>query len=168
MAFDAAVRLGVYDEHLKWAILRIKNASQEGLAETLGEMLGSTHQTRLISFKPDLIVPIPLHWRKRLGRGYNQSQALARGLGFLLGISPSPSCLKRLRHTPEQHLTTSTTARKKNVQGAFFASARVAGRRVLLVDDVMTTGATAHEAARALKKQGATEVFLAIIARTRG
>ena len=116
-----------------------------------------------------MLVPVPLHWRRRWLRGYNQSEALAHGLAARLRL-PCGSCgLRRIRATPMQ--TSQTLAgRRDNVRGAFAAApnVRTAGKTVLLVDDVMTTGATASEAARALKAAGARRVVVAVLTRAHG
>jgi ComF family protein len=164
-AFDAAVRLGVYDGALEQAVLRIKSAFHEGLAERLGHRLAETQHPRFSAMSLHAIVPVPLHWRKRLRRGYNQSAALAFGLGQRLGVPVRSRWLSRTKPTPEQRSMASAAARRANVQGAFRARDRLDNLCILLVDDVMTTGATASEAARALKKAGAARVGVAVLAR---
>jgi ComF family protein len=113
-----------------------------------------------------LVVPVPLHWRRRWGRGHNQAEALGREIARGLGVPFDPWVLQRVRHTPQQ-LQPSASARRENVKGAFRArsGATVARQTVLLVDDVMTTGSTAGEAARTLRGAGAARVIVAILAR---
>lgn len=114
---------------------------------------------------PDLIVPIPLHPRRRFRRGYNQSELLARPLAEAVGVAYSATALRRTRHTPPQ-VGLGPEARAANVQGAFDAApAQVAGRSVLLVDDVLTTGATMSAAAGALLAAGAASVSAYCLAR---
>jgi len=114
---------------------------------------------------PELIVPIPLHPRRRFRRGYNQSELLARPLAEGVGVPFSAGALRRTRHTPPQ-VGLGPEARAANVQGAFEAApAQVAGRAVLLVDDVLTTGATMSAAAEALLAAGATSVSAYCLAR---
>jgi ComF family protein len=164
-AFDAAIRLGPYDS-VGGAVLKLKHHDGEGLAELLGKLWVGRDEQRFRSFGVDVVVPVPLHWFRRWRRGYNQSAALARALAVHLQIPCFPSWLRRLRNTPVQ--TTQTPAgRRENVRGAFRARrrARLNGKSVLLVDDVMTTGATANEAARALRAAGATRVTVAVLAR---
>jgi ComF family protein len=167
-AFDAAVRLGLYAEALQKAVLLIKHASREGLAELLGERWAERRREQLLALGIDVVIPVPLHWWRRLRRGYNQSASVAYGLAKRLGL-PCRKWLKRTRSTASQKELTAAE-RRANVLGAFRAgsSAQLKGRHVLLVDDVMTTGATVSEAARALKLGGAAQVTAAVLARADG
>jgi ComF family protein len=162
------LRLGAYDGVLQQAVLRIKHASQECLAERLAWRWAEFRRADFEQLGCHAIVPVPLHWRKRLWRGYNQSQALARGLSDRLGVPCRSRWLWRTRATSEQRMQANAGERRVNVAGAFWARGRLGGLHVLLVDDVMTTGHTASEAARALKKAGAKCVSVAILARTPG
>jgi len=110
----------------------------------------------------DAAVPVPLYWRRRLQRGFNQAELLARGLARRTGI-PVVKALGRLRPTPTQ-AGLSNSARRQNVSRAF-RSRSVQGKRILLIDDVMTTGATASSCALALKQAGAKRVALLTVAR---
>jgi len=144
----------------------MKSASGEGLAESIGRVFGEVALTRLRDAGVEVVVPVPLHWRRWWARGYNQSEAVARELAKSLGVAFAPRALKRVRHTPRQVQSTAS-ARAENVKGAFRARVRasLAGRSVLLVDDVMTTGSTAGEAARVLRADGASRVVVAVLAR---
>jgi ComF family protein len=114
---------------------------------------------------PDLIVPVPLHPRRLAWRGFNQSLELARILAKNLHRPVSPQALTRIRDTtPQSQLP--GTKRLENIQGAFVGNAAIlAGRRVLLIDDVMTTGATIETAVKALRRAGAAHVDVAVVAR---
>ena len=114
---------------------------------------------------PDLLVPTPLHPRRLAWRGFNQSLELARLLGREIGTPVASQALARLRDTvPQSSLP--GRERRTNLTGAFAADpAQVAGRRVLLIDDVMTTGATVETAAQALRRAGAVRVDVAVAAR---
>lgn len=164
--FDAAVRLGPYDGRLRDAILRMKSGGGEGLAEQMGWVFGEARRDVLVTRGLGVVIPVPLHWVRRLSRGYNQAEALGRELASRLGTPFANSVLRRTRHTP-QHAQPSASARRANVKGAFRVrdSARIAGKTVLLVDDVMTTGSTASEAAKALRSAGAGSVIVAVLAR---
>jgi ComF family protein len=162
--FSAAVRLGPYDGRLATAVLRMKSEEYEPLAEELGRQFAMRHRLELLSGKPVAVVPVPLHWRRRWSRGYNQSEAIARGLAADLGLPCRPRWLARVRATPTQRAL-SATERKENVRGAFRAGRGVAtGARLLLIDDVLTTGATADAASTALRAAGVAQVTVAVLA----
>lgn len=165
-AFERVVRLGAYDGLLRDAVLRVKHAHNEGLAEILGELwAGNARAWQALTV--DVIVPVPLFWWRRWQRGYNQSAAIARGLAAGLKVSVETHGIYRRRHTPLQ-TQQSAARRHDNVRGAFasgWRGRRLQGKSVLLVDDVMTTGATAHEAARALRALGVSRVIVAVLAR---
>lgn len=113
----------------------------------------------------DLVVPVPLHWRRRLWRGFNQSELLARPLARRLGIEVR-NVLRRTRHTATQ-ASLIPSERRINVSGAFALKdpAAVRGKRILLVDDVLTTGATVGAASRVLRAGGARHVAVLTLAR---
>ncbi len=163
--FERVVRLGPYEGVRRELILRCKHQTGETLAEVLGEIWLECAIERLRELKADVVVPIPLHWWRRWRRGYNQSEALARGLAAGLHLPILPHVLRRIRNTPHQTQQT-PSARRDNVRNAFVARpvAPIAGKTVLLVDDVLTTGGTASEAARALRSAGANRVVVAVLA----
>jgi ComF family protein len=166
--FAKVVRLGPYEGRLREVVLRLKRASGEGLAELVGALWGECGEARLRALGAEVVVPVPLHWRRRWRRGYNQSEALARALAARLGLPCRPWWLRRTRHTPLQ-TQQSRAGRLDNVRGAFRGrGSGLAGRAVLLVDDVLTTGGTAAEAARALRRAGARCVMVAVLARAHG
>jgi ComF family protein len=166
-AFDRVVRLAPYDGLLRETILRLKYWNAEGLAERLGHLWAEQRQHVLRDLHVDAVVPVPLHWKRHIRRGYNQSHALARMLAGALHVPCRPRWLRRIRATPAQQAQTSPTARRENMRNAFAASRGLdlTGKRVLLVDDVMTTGSTAHEAARALRTAKPSHIFVAVLAR---
>jgi ComF family protein len=116
----------------------------------------------------DVLVPVPLHWRRAWGRRYNQSGALARVIERQTGVRMAPEALRRIRPT-EQQIGLSRTQRASNVQGAFKVAtdrqSLIAGRRVVLVDDVLTSGATVDACARALLRAKAASVDVLVFAR---
>lgn len=163
--FSGVTRLGEYDGLLRLAILRMKHDRGELLAERVGELYGVDRRANLLDHNPDVIVPIPLHWVRRWKRGYDQAAAIAGGLARNLQVESRPGSLVRVRPTAHQ-AGLSATARWENVRGAFRLArfARVREKRVLLVDDVLTTGATADAAARVLLAAGAAQVTVAVLA----
>lgn len=162
--FSGVIRLGRYDGCLRDAVLVAKDATGEPLAEELGRLWASVRSGQ-IPDPPTLVVPVPLHWWRRWERGYNQSAAIARGIAVRLGVRCQPNALVRVRPTPQQR-TRSASERRENVKGAFRLSrfARMRNERVLLVDDVLTTGATADAATGVLLAGGAAQVTVAVIA----
>lgn len=150
-------------------LVGLKFRRLEYLGGHLGRRLGELFRRQLKSC--DLVVPVPLHWRRRLSRGYNQAAAIARPLGRTLGL-PVASVLRRRRATPPQSRL-HKKERRRNLRHAFAVrrhvlrrTGRCRGRRVLLVDDVVTTGATLEAAARCLRRAGAREVTALTAART--
>ena len=166
-SFDAALRLGSYDGLLREAVLRMKHHAGEGMAELFGEEWAEQARSAFHTLGVDALVPVPLHWRRRWRRGYNQSEAVAHGLAARLRLPCQPSWLRRTRATPMQPSLT-LAERRENVRGAFAATLSLRGRTLLLVDDVMTTGATASEAARALRTAGADRIVVAVLSRAHG
>ncbi|MGY2052761.1 ComF family protein [Methylobacterium sp. JK268] len=154
----AAVR---YDLTARRLVHRLKYEDRLDLARAMGAMMARAGRDLIA--EADVIVPVPL-WRWRLWRRrFNQAMLLARHAARGSGVPIAPGLLARVKRTrPQVGLT--RAARAENLQGAFrvprAARARLAGRRVLLVDDVMTTGSTANAAARALLRGGAAAVDL--------
>jgi len=160
--FAATAAIGLYDGHLREAIQRLKYRGDFRLGQPLGLLLAR----QVAKLGPiDRIVPVPLHITRLRQRTYNQSQLLAQAIGKELRIPTAPRALKRLQATtPQQSL--SGEERLANLRGMFTLRADVRGLRVLLVDDVMTTGATLRECANVLLAGGAAEVVAAVAART--
>ena len=157
--FDAAYCFGAYEGVLRELIHLYKYGKVRTLARPLSGFLAQA-LPREEAF--DAIVPVPLYWRRRLQRGFNQAELLGRGVSLHTGI-PLAKALRRLRPTPTQ-AGLSNSARRQNVATAFRAR-NVQGKRILLIDDVMTTGATAASCALALKQAGARRVSLLTVAR---
>lgn len=162
--FDAAVRLGPYDGRLREAILRAKQPGGEGIAETLGRVWATARRDELLTLRVDVIVPVPLHWRRRWGRGFNPAGAVARGVADILRLPLRPFAVRRVRPTPKQ-TGMSRAARLRNVSEAFAPLHPLPNARILLVDDVLTTGATATAVSRTLFAAGAAQVTVAVLAR---
>jgi ComF family protein len=154
--------LGAYEEPLDRLVRALKYEAATRLAPWLGRALAE--QAARLGWRPDVACPVPLHPARRRHRGYNQAALLARELATALDV-PCLQLLARRRPTlPQARL--SRAARAANVAGAFLAEpARTAGRCVLLVDDVLTTGATAAACAAALRRAGARRVRVAVVAR---
>jgi ComF family protein len=166
LSFHSAGRLGLYAGPLRDAVLAMKRSAGQQLAESVGRLWARHHADRFRSLGIDVVIPVPLHWWPRFRRGYNQAEALSAPLAQLLGVEHRPRGLRRIRWTPPQKQL-SQADRRNNLRGAFRVreGARLAGATVLLVDDVMTTGSTASEAARTLRLGGAATVHVAVLAR---
>jgi len=164
-AFDTARAILAYDEKSRGAILALKHADRLDLVSGLARWLARTGRASLADC--DLIVPVPLHRWRLWQRRYNQSAELARRLAASSGLAIDPRVLVKSRPTPSQGAMRSAKARRRNVQRAFQVPypARVAGKRILLLDDVLTTGATVEACARALKRAGASRVHVLALAR---
>ncbi len=164
--FDEVIRLGPYKGELREVVLRMKHANGEDLAEAMAALWAASLGSRLRTLAPDVVIPIPLHWTRRWQRGFNQSAILADGLAKALNVPCKPSWLKRRRATPHQTAQQSGASRRDNVKKAFHAKEALPlkGRTVLLVDDVLTTGATASEAAKALRPHRPAKIVVAVLA----
>ena len=155
-AFDAAFAAFVLASPVQQGIHALKYRAQFAQAALLGSAFARRCQQRGVA-PPTLLIPVPLHWRRQWWRGYNQSLLLARVVGQDLGIAVDATAARRLRATPDQ-IGQSAIERRRNLKGAFAVSPRVTGQHLALVDDVMTTGATLEELARACKLAGAARV----------
>jgi ComF family protein len=168
-AFERVVRLGPYAGMLREAILRSKHSFGEAFAEALAELAAPPLRDKLQGHALAGVIPIPLHWWKRWRRGYNQSEISARALASTMKLPLLTRVLFRTKWTEQQ---TAAQDRRKNVRDCFTLgrpgeTRRLAGRLVLLVDDVLTSGATADEAARVLRTCGATTI-VAVLGTPRG
>lgn len=148
-------RLGVFDAPLRELVHRMKYHRRWGLCADLADRLLARSDIRDLLVSADVVVPVPLHWRRSVSRGFNQAELLADQLTRHTNRYVVDA-LRRRRSTPSQTSQGSLSARIRNVRDAFelHRPLTVAGKRVLLVDDVMTTGATLREAARALLPAG--------------
>ena len=158
--FDFAYCYGSYAGHLKDLIHLYKYGRVQSLAPCFVDLLGAALP---LENNYDVAVPVPLHWRRRWQRGFNQAAQLAKGIAKRRGIRFA-NVLARKRWTGSQ-ANLSHSDRRGNVAGAFRVTGSVKGLRILLIDDVMTTGATAGACALILKRAGAKSVTLLTLAR---
>ncbi len=165
-AFDGARSAARYDGVVGEALRQLKYEKALWFAPDMAELLHNCLEAEYSACTFDLLVPVPLHHVRRRERGYNQSAVLAYELGRRMDRPVSPGVLRRIRPTATQ---TNLTAKERlsNVSGAFQnkRAKRLTGRHILLVDDVMTTGATVNACAKALKKGGAASVHVITAAR---
>lgn len=160
---NGIVRVGVYDKRFHEMVLSFKKGATE-LRHILVPLADSALKGCDFYTQIDVFVPVPLHWTRRLIRGYNQATVLARQLSH--PKARVSSALARVRATRIQPLMTSHAQRRGNVLGAFAVKSpnQIAGRRLCLVDDITTSGATLHECAKVLKQAGAKRVYALVLA----
>lgn len=155
------------EDPLRHVVQRFKYGRKVSLGKPLGRLLAQGARCFLAESDIDLIIPVPLHPKRLRWRGFNQAVLLARQVSRAHHLPLDPFVLCRGKETPPQTQLTEIE-RRKNMRGAFMLSAKksVHGRRLLLVDDVYTSGATVNECSRTLKAGGAKQVYVLTLART--
>jgi ComF family protein len=155
-----------YDDISRALVHALKYGDRIDLAPIMGRWMARAGHELLK--EADAIIPVPLHWRRLWARRFNQSMLLSQEISQEAGIPVADAALRRIKATAQQ-VGLSQSERAQNVQGAFRVrpdrKAEVAGRRVVLVDDVLTSGATSDACARALLRAGAANVDLLVFAR---
>lgn len=164
--YDKARAALQYDEKSRGLILSFKHGDQTHLSKLLARLMMQAGAELL--HDADVLMPIPLHWRRMLKRRYNQSALLAQSIAVMAEKPVWLDCLRRLRATPSMQ-EMGRNERRRNVRGAFEVRDAKAydlkGKKILIIDDVLTSGATVNEAARVLKQKGAAEVYILTAAR---
>jgi ComF family protein len=167
-AFARARAACVYDDASRELLLKFKHGDRVEMAGLFARWIGRAAGALLE--EADAVAPVPLHRLRLLKRRYNQAAEIARPLARAAGLEYLPDALVRTRRTESQGAK-SGSGRRRNVQGAFVVPEarrkQVKGRRILLIDDVLTTGATVEACAKALLKAGASAVDVAVVARVR-
>lgn len=165
--FDEAIALGEYDGLLRGWLLAMKHGRGESLALALAELMWRQFGSRLEAMQPDVVVPVPMHWRRRWVHGTNSAELLAERLAGHLRAPLATGLLRRTRHTPPQ-FSLPPSERPANVRGAFAVRPgyHLRAARVLVVDDILTTCSTCSAVARTLKQRGAARVAVVAAART--
>jgi ComF family protein len=165
-AYDRARATVRYDDVARKLVQGFKYSDRLDLAPMMGQWMARAGRELLA--EADVLTPVPLHWRRQWARRFNQSAALAGAISALCHVPVAHGSLKRVRATPQQ-VGLSKTERADNVQGAFRVPAEhgadIAGRRVVLIDDVLTSGATVDACARALLRAGAAHIDVLVFAR---
>lgn len=167
--FSKVVALGDYSGSLKPAILLAKHSINVALAMHLGRLLAERRHTELHNLEADAVVAVPSFWTRRSKHGHNSAEVLSSEVARRLRLPVAENLLIRTRATrPQTELT--PPERRANVRGAFSVRRHpdLPGARLLLVDDVLTTGSTASESSKALLKAGAAAVVVAVLARAVG
>lgn len=167
--FERVIRLGVYEDLLQSACLRGKHAGSESLLRGLASLLWDMESQAFLESQIDLVIPVPVFWQQRIFRSHDTTETLGLVWSRQLKRPLARHILKKSRRT-ESQATLGPHERRHNLRNAFAVRrpARLKGACVLLVDDVMTTGATANESAKVLKKAGAERVVVAVLARGLG
>ncbi len=164
-AFDRVIRLGIYDGEMRLACLRAKAAGGSAVARGLARTLVDEKRAQFDEQKIDLAMPVPEHWTRRLIHASYAAETMAREVSRQLKVQWSRTILFKRRRTPKQ-ATSPTALRRQQQQGSFGIrrAKELAGKTILLIDDILTTGSTANAAARELKRAGARTVIVAVIA----
>ncbi|MEQ8790159.1 MAG: phosphoribosyltransferase family protein [Pirellulaceae bacterium] len=163
--FQQVTALGVYEGRLREVVLRMKRPPGELLSLAMGELLAERLRERVSQEPVDWVAAMPMHWRRRWVRTVNPPELLAERVSRRLGLTTRR--VLYFRRNIQQQSTLAPSLRQRNVRGALgvFPGYDLADARVLLLDDILTTGATANEAARCLKRAGAKSVQVAVVAR---
>ena len=164
-SFDRLIRLGIYEGEMRLACLRAKAAGGSSLARGMADLLVEQKRSLFDEFRPEVVLPVPEHWTRRFLHTHYAAEEFSRQIARQLKVCWNRSTLLKSRRTPKQ-ATSPTPLRRQQQNGSFSVRRieRVRGRRVLLVDDILTTGSTASAAARTLKQAGAKLVVVAVIA----
>ena len=168
--FDAVVPLGSYHGLLRDAVLKMKRAWGEPLSMTIAHYLVRRRAAQITCLQPSVVVPIPMHWRRRWARHTNSPDLLAERLAKFLQVPLlDRACAVAVTHCHKKACLQRTDSRTSATPSVWHRGAILRGARVLLVDDVLTTGATCSEAAGLLKDRGGAEaVVVAVVARAEG
>lgn len=164
--FLRASAFGPFDGVLRDAVHALKFEEDANLGRALGRLVARAAE-RLPVAKVDAVVPVPLSFGRLVERGYNQSAILARVVAAAIGKPLELDWLVRTRGSAEQSGST-RAQRRSNVRGAFAARETVRGRRILLVDDVLTSGATLRACVEALRAKGAKTPYVVVLSRAEG
>lgn len=151
-----------YKSYMKNKMLQYKFENKRYLAKSFGDLLA--YRLKQYNLCADLIIPVPIHYKRNLTRGYNQSAYIAKFVGELINVPLNKDVLIKIKHTRKQSLL-DMNARKENVKNAYSVvdEATIRGKKILLIDDIFTTGSTVNECARVLKIAGAKEVIVATV-----
>lgn len=165
--FDETIALGEYVGRLRQLLLHMKRARGDATSLALGNLLWHRWGDRLEAPRPDVVVPVPMHWRRQWVHGTNSAVLLGEVLARRMHAPLAARLLRRRRNTPPQ-ISLPPSQRWPNVRRAFSVRRGypLRGSHVLLVDDILTTGATCSEASRTLKAAGAGRVSVVVVART--
>lgn len=157
-AFDQGRGIFLYDKQMKQSIMKFKYYGCREYGRFYARAMYIYAGMEMRKWKPDVLVPVPMYWRKKRMRGFNQAEFLAQHLSLYSGIPTDSSLIKKVRETDSQKKL-DAVHRRKNLQNAFEASENVKGKRILVIDDVYTTGSTMDVIAQLLREKGAESIF---------
>jgi ComF family protein len=167
LAFDGALAVGAYEGLLRRLVLAAKSVSGESTASALGRLIAQIACEKLAGESIDVVTCVPMHWRRRLVRQHNSPELMAQVVADRLAAPFAPRLLRWTRSTRKQ-ADLSMTERRTNQRGALAVRGgyELSGATVVLVDDILTTGATCAEASRTLKRAGAERLVAVVAARS--
>lgn len=164
--YDEASAIAFYEEKAKTGLIAMKESLNRNFGWYAGQELGQWIKTQPEWMKADGIVPVPMHWTKRMLRGYNQAEVIAKGISDATGIPVMKKCIiKKYSRTAQHKLN--AKERAENVYSFIPAGRDLEGMRLIICDDILTTGSTINRCAEILKECGAEAVYAAAAATTR-
>lgn len=163
--FKRVFRIGVYEDEMRRACIRAKSPGAEPLASALGGLLHQTHQEAISELSLNSVVVVPQYWGHRVTRPHHSAETIAEVMTDRIGIPFRRRLLRKPKRTPDQSVLP-RAQRLKNLHKAFTLprGTDLKGHKILLVDDILTTGTTANECSRTLRAAGAESVFVAVLA----
>jgi ComF family protein len=163
--FERVARLAAFHDSVRVMIHHLKYHRRWGIGEELAERLLKQERVKALLQETQVLVPVPLHWRRQVTRGYNQAEVIARRLGKSCDI-PAVLSVRRVRHTETQTHQHSAARRAENMKGAFalIDGEKITDKHVTLVDDVWTSGATMQAMARVLKAAKPASICAIVVA----
>lgn len=161
--YDRGIGIFTYGTVLQKSLIKLKYENRQEYGTFYGEFAASYAREQIFDWKIEVLMPIPLHWKRMEKRGYNQAEIIARAAGKKLNLPVDTTVLKRVINTkPQKEL--SEKERKENLKNAFEVRGKMKYKKILLIDDIYTTGSTINAAAGILKKAGAENIYFLTIA----
>lgn len=161
--YDQGIGIFPYNSILQESLFKLKYGGRQEYGEIYGQIAVFYAKEQIQKWKINMIIPVPLHRKRMEKRGYNQAEIIAKAIGRSLNICVESQALKRIVNTKAQK-NLGAMERKQNLRNAFQAEKKLKGRKILLVDDIYTTGSTVDAAAKVLKEAHAEKVFFLTIA----
>lgn len=160
--FDQGAAAFTYTGKLRHSVYRMKAENRRDYIAFYGESMARVLHRYLPYWKPEAVIPAPMHWKKKQARGYNQSELLAEQIAWRTGLPVDKKLIKCVKYTAAQK-TLDRKARRENLRGSYRIRKQPEYRSVLVVDDVYTTGSTMDEISRSLKNAGIEQVYFLVL-----